>query len=131
VSDAPIAVQITRSDEGVEVRHVDASGADQVVQLILELDTAADVIMELEHAGRGTLLISLDRSRATIGLDSLEGVYQYSRRNAPPGQANLVIGGQPTDVDLRHVIDTATAAEVARAWFAGDALPPLGEWERQ
>jgi hypothetical protein len=39
--------------------------------------------------------------------------------------------GQPTDVDLRYVLDAATAAEVARAWLAGDALPPLGEWERR
>ena len=60
---------------GVEVRHVDASGADQTVQLILELDTADDVVVELEHPGRGTLLIGLDRSRATIGLDSPEGMY--------------------------------------------------------
>jgi hypothetical protein len=131
VSDTPIAVRITRSNGGVELRHVAASGADQVVQLILELDTVANVVLELEHPRRGTLLIDLDRSRATIGLDSLEGVYQYSRRNALPGHANLVIGGQPTDLDLPYVLDTATAAEVARAWFAGDALPPLGEWERQ
>jgi hypothetical protein len=130
VSDTSIAARITRSDDGVELRHVDASGADQVVQLIQELGSVADVLIEVEHSGRGALLIGLDGSRATIGLDSLEGVYQYSRRNAPPGHAKLVIGGQPTDVDLRYVLDTATAGEVARAWFAGDALPALGEWER-
>jgi hypothetical protein len=63
--------------------HVDASGADQVVQLIQELGSVADVLIEVEHSGRGALLIGLDGSRATIDLDSLEGVYQYSRRNAP------------------------------------------------
>jgi hypothetical protein len=109
VSNTSIAVRLTRSDDGVELRHIDASGADQVVQLMQELDSVADVLIEVEHSGRGTLLTGLDRSRATIGLDSGEGVYQYSRRNAPPGHAKLVIGGQPTDVDRRYVLDTATA----------------------
>jgi hypothetical protein len=93
VSDTSIAARITRSDDGVELRHVDASGADQVVQLIQELGSVADVLIEVEHSGRGALLIGLDGSRATIDLDSQEGVYQYSRRNAPlPGACLRSVG---------------------------------------
>jgi hypothetical protein len=127
-SDA-VTVRIERRGHPAEVRTVTDDNRSSVVELLAGLSDETDVILGLE-TDAGTLLIALDRAKATIGLDSLDGTYQYVAGEPGDGHATLIVGGQQTDIDRRYVVGTSEAVDVVRAWLSGSPLP-AGEWERR
>lgn len=76
-------------------------------------------------------MIAVSGSKAFIGLEGLDGLYQYSGSVDHSGEVRLTIGGVETPIDSRYVVDVATAATVVQGFLRGDKEPGSGTWERQ
>lgn len=127
-SDA-VTVRIERRGHPAEVRTVIDNNRSSVEELLAGLSDEYDVMLGFE-TDEGTLLIALDRAKATIGLDSLDGTYQYVASEPADGHTTLIIGGQQTDIDRRYIVATSEAVDVICAWLSGSPLP-AGNWERR
>lgn len=91
-------------------------------------DVTVSVTLPDEH---GTVLMALEAGSAFVGLQALDGIYQYIADNTAEGECEFIIGGQPTVIQKRYVLPAATAIEMLMPWLAGsDPLAAL-EWERQ
>lgn len=77
------------------------------------------------------LMIAVDGSLVFLGLERTDGLFQFATEVEGAAERALVIGGEPTCLDLRHLVDVSTAAAVARERFDQGEQSSYGWWERQ
>jgi hypothetical protein len=110
----------------------DGLTAEAAGRLIARLagETGVTVALSREETGE-RMLVAVNETYAFLGLESLDGVFQFvARDHRRDGTCPFVIGGQKTDIDARYVVALEHAAAVVQAW--GDrAEDPSGDWERQ
>jgi hypothetical protein len=125
---------VTFEGAGAE-RHVPlpVRTGEDVAAAVAGFESRPDVTITIEmNDADERLLIAVDGFVAFVGLDREDGMFQFAtqRQDAGIGTRELVIGGQPTDIDVRYLMDVSTAAAVAREWFDQVELSLHGWWER-
>jgi hypothetical protein len=101
-------------------------------QLLRMYGPSSDVIVTIELAnGEGQLLVALEAGSVFVGLFTTDGTYQYVADEQAEGKRQFVIGGVPTSIDTRYVMQVTAAIDVLTPWIAG--VPPLSTrgWERR
>jgi hypothetical protein len=112
----------------------EASGLsdEEVIALLSAAAAAPDTNIKIRKEGReGQLMIALDQAKVFIGMQYLDGVFQFAADDSPQeGLAGMNIGGSAVDLAARYVTTLPVLVEVTRSWLAGeDAV--RGFWERQ
>jgi hypothetical protein len=76
-------------------------------------------------------LIIVDDATAFLALERTDGLFQFVCRDPSSADRELMIDGQTTTIDGRHVVDVASAAAVAQERFEGREGSAFGRWERR
>lgn len=78
------------------------------------------------------LMIAVDGPLAFLGLERSDGLFQFATEVEGAAERELVISGQRTRLDHRHLVDVSTtAAAVAREWFERGEQSSYRWWVRQ
>jgi hypothetical protein len=93
----------------------------------------ATVTVSKADAPDGQVMLAVTGTRFFLGLFSLhDEVYQYIAHGNERHQGKLLftIGGLPTHIESRYVVDVKTADAVIREWLtAGRESSSFGEWK--
>jgi len=96
----------------------------------LERERDVTLVIELDGADE-RLMIAVDGSVAFLGLERADGLFQFAIQSKPSGRRELLIGGQPTSLDARYLVDLKIASLIAREWVERGEDSSYGSWERQ
>jgi hypothetical protein len=98
-----------------------------------QLKGESDVTFTASQDGSSDkVIVTVTGDMAFIGLDRLDGIFQFATHDHPVGSVRqFVIGGQETDVEPRFVVDVSAAATVVQEWLTEGEWSSLGTWERQ
>jgi hypothetical protein len=130
VSATNVTVQIEREGRVPDVHNDLADG--EIIRLFRDLEGETDTTFIMSLGGTDeSVMIAVSGSKAFIGLEGLDGLYQYSGSVDHSGEVRLTIRGVETPIDSRYVVDVATAATVVQGFLRGDQEPGSGTWERQ
>lgn len=106
--------------------------ADEIAKAVEEVSGERDTTVFIQPNGLDErVLVAVDKTRAFIGLERPDGLFQFARRDAGSTTTPFTIGGQEADIEDRYVVDLATAASVVREWLVAGEESSRGTWERQ
>lgn len=122
---------VTVERAGVQTRSTTLTAVG-VSAAVARLESELDVTITIElNDTDERLMIAVDGSLAFLGLERTDGLFQFATEVEGAAERELVIGGEPTCLDHRHLVDVSTAAAVAREWFKQGEQWSYGWWERQ
>jgi hypothetical protein len=107
---------------------------EAAAQAVRDLDGSRDVTVTISPEGLDErLLVGVDGSRAFIGLERPDGLFQFVTRNHDQQGARrpFMIGGQESEIESRYLPELRTAAIVIEEWLEGGEASTQGHWERQ
>jgi hypothetical protein len=115
--------------------HADTSrvlAPDEVAQAMTALDGQRDVTVTIDLQGAGErVMIGIDGSSAFLALERPDGLFQFVADDAATGTRELAIGGQPTELKNRYLLDVATTSAVVTEWLERGEDSSHGYWERR
>jgi hypothetical protein len=105
---------------------------DSVVGAVIALDGEHDVTVVITPGGSDArLLVAIDGSKAFLGIERPDGIFQFAHSNPTGMTLPFTIGGQASDIDTRYLLDLKTAATVVGEGLTVGEQSSVGLWERQ
>jgi hypothetical protein len=125
----------------IELQHVgqisvarNGVSPDAVAEAIQNLDGARDVTMTITPEGLAGehLMVAIDGSRAFLGLERADGLFQFVAHGRDgEGAHTFLIGGQESGIEGRYLPEVSIAAIVVEEWLRTGEASSQGHWERQ
>lgn len=126
----PLTVRVEREGRVVSSRQL--SSPTEVVRAVRELLGQRDVTLSVEPDGLGErVLVAVDGARCFLGLERSDGIFQFCPADPAAESHQFQVGGQPTDIEARYVVDHGAAPGVIEEWLARGEASSAGFWERQ
>jgi hypothetical protein len=122
---------------------IERSGHPVTVRKGLTPEDAADLIRALEGEADVTVVISressdedlnvaVDFAWAFLGLERLDGVFQFVARSSESlATQPFTVGGSEVEMESKYLSTPATAADVVAEWLTKGEDSAFGYWERQ
>lgn len=103
-----------------------------VVTAVRELQGGRDITVSVEPEGlEERLVLAVEGSRGFLGLERPDGRFQFCPADPAAASHQFLIGGQPTNIEAKYVVELSTAADVVDEWLALGEASSAGSWERQ
>jgi hypothetical protein len=103
-----------------------------VARSVTDLEGAQDVILVIVPSGsHERLLVAVDGSKAFLGLERPDGLFQFVHDEAALASRPFTIGGQRSDIEGRYLLDVGVAAAVVEEWLTLGEGSSIGYWERR
>lgn len=126
----PSSVSVERGGELVSRRR-GVQPAD-VVTAVRELQGGRDITVSIEPDGiEERLIVALDRTCGFLGLERPDGIFQFCPAVSATNSREFLIGGQPTEIEARYVVDVVAVSDVIAEWLSFGETSSLGSWQRQ
>jgi hypothetical protein len=127
-----LVIEIELSGRARELREYDRPVESLVADLLRELQGEGDATMTVRPKERHEhLTIAVNGSRAFLGLDAGDGLFQFEGSPHAKGVTEMVIGGQATNVDSRQIVDLEGARTCIEEWLSHDEQERDPRWKRQ
>jgi hypothetical protein len=124
--------RVTSEHDGHRKSRKELATPTDVAAVLLAWEGESDVTLTVEPEGLDEhLLIAVDGSVAFLGLERSGDLLQFRPTDSKDGTHPFVIGGQPTDIEAKYVVDIATASEVVGEYLATGDVSAAGWWETQ
>lgn len=132
MKDRTATVVVERLDEAS--RPESGISPEAVGHALRALEGSRDVTMIISPEGIDErLMAAIDGSHVFLALERSDGLFQFlpDRHDKPQGTVPFEIGGQPTDIEAKYVLDLPSAAIVVAEWLEGGEWSSQGTWERR
>jgi hypothetical protein len=130
MKDRTATVVVERLDEAS--RPESGLSPEAVGHALRALEGSRDVTMIISPEGIDErLMAAIDGSHVFLALERSDGLFQFlpGMHDKPEGTVPLEIGGQPTHIEAKYVLDLPTAAIVVAEWLEGGEWSTQGTWE--